>query len=48
MHAVGASLTTITGALNADGLRTERGARWSANSIARVIATSHFPGIPMP
>lgn len=37
LHAEGASLLTIAGALNADGRRTALGVRWSSRSVARVV-----------
>jgi predicted signal transduction protein with EAL and GGDEF domain len=43
MHAEAASLHTIAAALNNAGRRTSRDTRWSATSVARVIATSQFP-----
>jgi PAS domain S-box-containing protein len=47
MHGQGISLESIAAALNSEGMRTERGLRWSAGSVARVIAKSHYPGIPL-
>jgi diguanylate cyclase (GGDEF)-like protein/PAS domain S-box-containing protein len=47
LHLGGASLHTIAGALNAAGSRTERGRRWHANSVARVVAFLCAPaGLP--
>lgn len=43
LHAEGASLHTIAAALNLAGHRTQRGVRWSAQSVAQVIASSIFP-----
>ncbi|MCU1691010.1 MAG: hypothetical protein JWM64_101 [Frankiales bacterium] len=38
LHREGASLHTIAAALNADGLRTPDGRRWTTTTVARVIA----------
>jgi len=38
LTAQGASLHTIAAALNREGLRTERGTRWSARSVALVLS----------
>jgi hypothetical protein len=47
LHLGGASLHTIAGALNAAGSRTDRGRRWHANSVARVVAFLCAPtGLP--
>jgi hypothetical protein len=35
----GASLHTIAAALNSEGLRTTRGMRWHATSVAQVVAS---------
>ncbi|MCW2599568.1 MAG: diguanylate cyclase/phosphodiesterase with sensor [Frankiales bacterium] len=43
MQAQGASLHTISAALNNAGRRTTRDVRWSLKSVARVIANSQFP-----
>ena len=43
MHAEAASLHTIAAKLNNDGMRTSRGTRWSAQSVARVIADGRYP-----
>jgi PAS domain S-box-containing protein/diguanylate cyclase (GGDEF)-like protein len=43
MHAEAASLHTIAAALNNAGRRTNRDTRWSATSVAKVIATRQFP-----
>ncbi len=37
MHAQGASRHTIASALNAEGLRTNKGTRWSGGSVASVV-----------
>jgi PAS domain S-box-containing protein len=37
LHAEGASLNTIAAALNVQGLRTARGSRWTAPTVAKVI-----------
>ncbi len=44
---LGASLRTIAAALNREGLRTEKGARWTPTSVALVIASQTGPP-PMP
>ena len=38
LHAEGASLHTIAAALNAEGLRTPAGPRWTTKTVARVVA----------
>ncbi len=48
LHAAGASLHTIAAAMNVDGLRTPRGTRWTAPSVARVITRSQFPTLHLP
>ena len=48
MHREGASLHTIAAALNSQGARTARGARWSSQAIAKVITTSQFPRLRLP
>jgi diguanylate cyclase (GGDEF)-like protein/PAS domain S-box-containing protein len=40
LHGAGASLTTIAAALNADEHVTPRGRRWSARSVAHLLATA--------
>jgi EAL domain-containing protein (putative c-di-GMP-specific phosphodiesterase class I) len=48
LHHEGASLHTIAAALNKQGLRTDRGVRWSAKSVATAITVSQFPDIILP
>ncbi len=48
LHAAGASLHTIAAAMNIEGLRTPRGTRWTAPSVARVITRSQFPTLHLP
>jgi hypothetical protein len=38
MHRDGASLATISAALNIEGYQTPAGIRWHSSSVARVIA----------
>ncbi|HVM28581.1 MAG TPA: EAL domain-containing protein [Mycobacteriales bacterium] len=45
MHGRGASLNTIAAALNADGVRTADGKRWSARTVARAIAIGPLAGM---
>ncbi|HUR14757.1 MAG TPA: EAL domain-containing protein [Mycobacteriales bacterium] len=48
LHAEAASLHTIAAAVNAAGHRTSRGMRWSAQSVALVIAEHQYPSISLP
>ena len=45
LHADGASPHTVAAALNAAGARNDRGLRWHARSVARVLASAHHPGL---
>jgi diguanylate cyclase (GGDEF)-like protein/PAS domain S-box-containing protein len=42
LHREGASLHTITAALNAEQLTTPQGRRWSTRAVARLIAVQHL------
>jgi hypothetical protein len=44
LHMEGASLNTIAAALNADGRRTASGRRWTATTVARIVAALMRPG----
>ena len=46
LHEQGASLHTIAAALNAAGHRTLKQTRWSARSVALLVAEQEFPGLP--
>lgn len=48
LHRQGASLHTIAAALNSQGAPNARGARWSAQAVAAIIATSQFPRLRLP
>ena len=45
LHREGASLRTITAALNSQNYRTPRGARWHPSSVAAVIADHAYPDL---
>jgi EAL domain-containing protein (putative c-di-GMP-specific phosphodiesterase class I) len=45
MHDNGASLHTIAAALNVEGSRTGRGARWTSASVAQVVTRARYPDI---
>jgi diguanylate cyclase (GGDEF)-like protein/PAS domain S-box-containing protein len=45
MHDNGASLHTIAAALNVEGSRTDRGARWTSASVAQVVTRARYPDL---